>query len=219
MKRLPINLAAQPIERVRAARRTVAYVAASALLVTLVHLVLLGWITRGAGVPEAAPVVTVDAATLTEWQAEVDRLAAVADVERARAAGTAVASGNQLIAWRTIPWRSIFADLEQVLPRRARLEVVAPGIDGDGAVRIQMTAAARDAGPLQDLLLELESHPSFDEVWPDREQILPDGSSQMILRALYVRRVEVEDDPEATAAEVSAPQARRASTTAVQGEQ
>ncbi len=194
MKRLPINLAAQPIERVRAARRKVAYAAVFALVVTLAHVALLGWVTRGSGAAEAAPVATIDASTLSEWQAEVDRLVAVADVERARAAGTAVASGNQLIAWRTIPWRSIFADLEQVLPRRARLEVVAPGIDGDGAVRIQMTAAAQDTGPLQDLLLELESHASFDEVWPDREQTLPDGSSQMILRALYVRRAEAADE-------------------------
>ncbi|HJO03080.1 MAG TPA: hypothetical protein QGG47_03800 [Acidobacteriota bacterium] len=195
MNRFPVNLAAQPIEKVRAARRAVACGATATLLLTLVHLAFLGWAAGGRGVPEATSQASIDEATLGAWQAEVDRLIGVADVQRARAAGGAVESGNQLIAWRTIPWRSIFADLERVLPERARLEVVAPGIDDDGAVRMQMTAAARDTGPLQDLLLELELHPAFDEAWPIHEETLPDGSSRMTLRALYVSRAERAADP------------------------
>lgn len=194
MSRFPINLAAQPIEKVRSARKSVMYGAIVVLAVSLVHLALLGWVARTGRGSETTTVAAIDQATLAEWQVEVDRLTAVADVQRARAAGVAVASGNQLIAWKTIPWRSIFADLELVLPRGARLEVVAPGIDGDGAVRIQMTAAAQDTGPLQDLLLELELHPSFDEAWPEREELLPDGTSRMTLRALYVRRTELETE-------------------------
>ena len=195
MSRFPINLAAQPIEKVRSARKSVMYGAIVVLAVSLVHLALLGWVARTGRGSETTTVAAIDQATLAEWQVEVDRLTAVADVQRARAAGVAVASGNQLIAWKTIPWRSIFADLELVLPRGARLEVVAPGIDGDGAVRIQMTAAAQDTGPLQDLLLELELHPSFDEAWPEREELLPDGTSRMTLRALYVRRTELDAEP------------------------
>ena len=194
MSRFPVNLAKQPIEKVRAARRRVAYGAVATLLISLAHLTFLGWATDAPSVSQATSQIAIDASTLAEWQAEVDRLAAVADVKRARAAGVAVKSGNQLIAWRAIPWRSIFADLEQVLPQRARLAVVEPEIDGDGAVRIQMTAAAQDTDPLQDLLRKLELHPAFDEAWPIREEILPDGSSRMTLQVLYVNRVEPETD-------------------------
>ena len=219
MSRFPVNLAAQPIEKVRSARRAVAYAAAATLLMSLVHLAFLGWVTGGSGAPQATLQASIDASTLAQWQAEVDRLAAVADVERARAAGEAVASGNQLIAWRTIPWRSIFADLEQVLPQHARLEVVAPRIDGDGTVRIQMTAAATAPGPLQDLLLELELHPAFEQAWPEREETLPDGSSRMTLRALYVRRGELEADAETGPTEAPSPITLQASSGIAEDEQ
>jgi len=219
MSRFPINLAAQPIEKVRDARRSVLYGAIATLIVSLAHLAFLGWATRAGDVATTTSVASIDEATLAEWRVEVDRLTAVADVQRARAAALAVEGGNQLIAWKTIPWRSVFADLEQVLPGGARLEVVAPGIDGDGAVRIQMTAAAPDTGPLQDLLTELELHPAFDEAWPDREETLPDGSSRMTLRALYVRRTEPETESVAGAAEAGIPTPPPASSTSPEGEQ
>ena len=76
MSRFPVNLAAQPIEKVRAARRAVAYTAAAAVIVSLVHLAFLGWGTGGRSVPQATSQAPIDASTLAEWQLEVDRLAA-----------------------------------------------------------------------------------------------------------------------------------------------
>jgi len=186
--RIPINLAAHPVERVRAARRIVSIAAATLLVITAAHGALYAWVSwepaeeLGAVGPAVAP------EQIAAWRVEVDRLAAVADVQRARAAANAVGVGNELVGWRTIPWRSIFADLEEVLPRRVRLEVVAPSLAPGGGIEVQMTASADDTGPLQDLMLALEAHPAFAEVWPQREDSGVDEFMRLTLRARYVPR-------------------------------
>lgn len=184
MTKLSVNLASQPIEAVRRARAVVRRVALGLAVVTLLHAAALGWLGREpAG--EQVQVQTVEPATLERWQQEVTRLAEVADVQRARAAVTSVDMGNQLIAWRTIPWDAIFADLEAVLPERAKLESVQPGIEPGDEVRISIVAAARDTGPLQDLLIALEQHPSFAEVYPQQETTGLDGLERLTLQARY----------------------------------
>ncbi len=186
--RLLVNLATHPVERVRAARRIVNIAAVTLLVITTAHAATFAWVNwepaeeTGGGVP------TIDPEQIAAWQVEVGRLEAVADVQRARAAAAAVQVGNQLVGWRTIPWRSIFADLEEVLPKRVRLELVAPSLAPGGGIDVQMTAAADDTGPLQDLMLALEAHPAFTEVWPQREDSGVDAFTRLTLRARYVPR-------------------------------
>lgn len=187
-RRLLVNLATHPVERVRAARRIVNIVAVTLLAITAAHAAMFAWVSREPVQDVGAVSPTIDPAQIAAWQVEVDRLEAVADVQRARAAAAAVEVGNQLVGWRTIPWRSIFADLEEVLPKRVRLEVVAPSLAPGGGIDVQMTAAAEDTGPLQDLMLALEAHPAFTEVWPQREDSGVDAFTRLTLRARYVPR-------------------------------
>ena len=184
--RLPINLARHPVEGVRAARRVVRIAALTLLTITVAHAALFAWVNGkpAEDLDAAAPVIAPE--QIASWQVEVNRLAAVADVQRARAAADAVAVGNTLVGWRTIPWRSILADLEEVLPRRVRFEVVAPSLAAGGGIEVQMTAAANDTGPLQDLMLALEAHPAFTDVWPQREDSGVDAFTRLTLRARYV---------------------------------
>lgn len=184
--RIPVNLATHPVERVRAARRIVRIAAVTLLVITAAHVGLFAWVNwePEEEVGAAAPVIAPE--QIAAWQAEVERLAAVADVQRARAAADAVEVGNTLVGWRTIPWRSILADLEEVLPRRVRFEVVAPSLAAGGGIEVQMTAAANDTGPLQDLMLALEAHPAFTDVWPQREDSGVDEFTRLTLRARYV---------------------------------
>ena len=193
--RIPINLAAQPVERTRAVRRVLGLLGVVLAVVTVVHAGLFLWVTREQGDLDVTPRPAVAPEQLAAWRAEVDRLAEVADVDRARMAAGAVDLGNELINWRTIPWRSIFADLEEVLPRRVRLEVVAPGIGAEESLEVQLTAAARDTGPLQDLMLALEAHPAFADVWPTREDAGVDEFVRLTLRARYVPQPAVEAVP------------------------
>lgn len=187
-RRLLVNLATHPVERVRAARRIVNIAAVTLLVITTAHAATFAWVSwepiEETG--EVSP--TIDPAQIAAWQVEVGRLEAVADVQRARAAAAAVEVGNQLVGWRTIPWRSIFADLEEVLPKRVRLELVAPSLAPGGGIEVQMTAAADDTGPLQDLMLALEAHPAFTDVWPQREDSGVDAFTRLTLRARYVPR-------------------------------
>jgi Tfp pilus assembly protein PilN len=193
--RIPINLAAQPVERTRSVRRVLGLLGLGLAVVTVLHAGLFLWVTRGQGDIDVAPRPAVAPEQLAAWRTEVDRLTDVADVDRARLAAGAVDLGNELINWRTIPWRSIFADLEEVLPRRVRLEVVAPGIGAEETLEVQLTAAARDTGPLQDLMLALEAHPAFEDVWPTREDAGIDEFVRLTLRARYVPQPAVEAVP------------------------
>lgn len=180
-----LNLATQPFSRVRRARRLVARAALALAVISAVHAGWLGWLMREPGA-EQVVVAPVDPAALRQWQSEVEQIVQAADVQRARAAVTAVALGNQLVAWRTIPWEAIFSDLEQVLPERVKLESVQPGIETDDTVRISIVAAARDNGPLQDFFLEIEAHPRFTEVYPQQETTGLDGLERLTLQARYL---------------------------------
>jgi Tfp pilus assembly protein PilN len=186
MRRLPLNLASEPVESVRRARRITGVTLAVLAAVTLLHTGAILWLQRdAASAREQAEAQIVSEVELMLWQEEVGELEQVADVIRAREAATAVASGNQLIAWRVIPWPAIFADLEAILPDRVRLESVQPAIDTFGQVQISMQAVARDTGPLQDLLIRLEEHHHFGNVFPQREEFGTDGLARLTLVAAY----------------------------------
>jgi Tfp pilus assembly protein PilN len=186
MKRPELNLASEPVERVRRARRITGIALVVLAAVTLLHAGVILWLQRDASAArEQAEVQVVSDTELMLWQEEVGELEQVADVIRAREAATAVASGNQLIAWRVIPWQSIFADLETILPDRVRLESVQPAIDTFGQVQVSMQAVARDTGPLQDLLIRMERHPHFARVFPQREEFGTDGLARITLVSAY----------------------------------
>jgi len=185
MRHLQLNLATRPIERVRTARRQVGWLLIGLLGVTVLHVGAFGWLGRAAAGDAETPH-SVDTSTLREWSRQVDRLSAAADVQRARATATAVGLANQLVAWRTIPWMSIFAAVEEALPQRARLESVEPITEPGGDVRVVITAAARDPGPLQDLLVALEQHEGFVEVYPRQETQGIDGLYRIDLQARYL---------------------------------
>jgi len=72
-----------------------------------------------------------------------------------------------------------------------RLELVQPGIDVERNVHVSMRAVARDTGPLQNLLLALESHPRFTGVLPQREDQSAEGLRRMTLQARYLRETPV----------------------------
>lgn len=182
-----INLATQPIEKVRAARRLVGRVIGVLLVALLIQASAIWWLGSTPEV-DIDPSLSVDAATLRAWEVEVDSLARVADVQRGRAAAAAVDLGNQLIAWRTIPWVAIFAAVEESLPDQVRLESIEPITEPGSGVRVVITAAARDPGPLQDLLVALEQHRGFRGVYPLQELFGSDGLYRIDLQARYVEQ-------------------------------
>lgn len=182
-----LNLATEPIETVRRRRRLTAIAGVVVLAVSLAHAGAIWWLQRQADAVAAADATpAVDTETMRAWQQEVAEIVAVGDMDRARGVIGAVELGNQLIAWRTIPWSAIFTDLEELLPDGVRLESVQPGVDAVDQVRISMQAVAADTGPLQDLLIRLEGHAHFADVFPQREEASDDGMSRLLLVARYL---------------------------------
>ncbi len=185
MRGLPLNLAARPVEQMRRARRTARRLLAALLAVSLAQATALAWLTAPAPAEQTEVAPAIAAATLARWRAEVARLTEVADVQRARAAAQAVQLGRELVAWRTIPWGTIFSDLEAALPEGVRLESLQPAVDANGSVGVQLVAAAHDVGPLQNLMMALEAQPAFADVLPQQESAGSDGLVRITLAARY----------------------------------
>jgi Tfp pilus assembly protein PilN len=187
MKQIPVNLATFPFERTRRIRRT--------LTVATFVLVLLSTLQAGAAVflittdgsllqPRPSAEATSLPAQLRDWQQEANLLAAAANPARDREVAQAVTLANALIAWRGLPWGSLFDTLEAALPTGVRLELVRPSSDPDG-VRVELIAAAASRSDLGDLLAALEQRPTLSRVVPLYEERAEDGRYLMRIRATF----------------------------------
>jgi Tfp pilus assembly protein PilN len=181
MKRLPVNLASNPIEQRRRLRRITSIALGSALLMTALHAAL-GWSLMAAPAPEVAP----DAAALAELRAagnEVLGLATGADPRVARRIAVSVGLANALIEQRVFPWAGLFAMLEETLPDDVRLELIQPLAALDG-VRLTLTAASGSGDALLVFLGALERRPELLAVYPGRQLVGPDGDLRLSIEAI-----------------------------------
>ncbi len=69
---------------------------------------------------------------------------------------------NLLIEHKAISWTKLFADLEKVMPAEVRLITVRlPQVDAHSHVWLDMTVAAKEPGPVLELVKRLETSPQF----------------------------------------------------------
>lgn len=180
MKRIPVNLASNPIEQRLWLRRVKQVVVVAALLVTALH-GLLGWSLLDGGQQ-----VTPDVEGLRELRYqgnEVLELVAGADPRAAQRIALSVGLANALIQQRSFPWGGLFTMLEETLPDDARLEIIQPITTLDG-VRLTLTAASASEDSLLAFLGALERRPELIAVYPGRQMIGPDGELRMSIEAI-----------------------------------
>jgi Tfp pilus assembly protein PilN len=158
--RIPVNLATEPFRRDRTL--IVGFALLSALL--LAGLVLQGiviWSERG---DAAAAHIVLD--RLNAQMTAVDREQARLDATLRMPQNAAVLEQslflNQLIQHKAISWTKLFSDLEKVMPPDVRLVTVRlPQVDSHSQVWLDMVVAAKESGPVLELLKRLEKAPQF----------------------------------------------------------
>ena len=180
MKRLPANLATQPIEHRQWLRRVTLITAAVALALTLAQ-GLLAW-----GLIDEPETISPDAESVTmlrQWTDEVIELVSTADPSAARRVAIAVGLSNAFIDQRVFSWSGLFSILEESLPDDVRLEIIQPVAAVNG-VRVTMTAASGSGDSLLAFLAALEQRPEFFAVYPGRQMMGIDGELRLSVEAL-----------------------------------
>lgn len=180
MKRLPVNLATQPIEQRQWLRKVTLRTAAIALLLTAAHL-LAAW-----SLVDEPHTTTPDAEAvnlLRAWSDEAATLISSVDPRAAQRVAVAAGLANALIDQRVFPWADLFSMLEESMPDNVRLEVIQPAITFDG-VRVTLTAASLSGDSLLSFLAALEARPEFIAVYPGRQSLGADREIRLTVEAL-----------------------------------
>jgi type IV pilus assembly protein PilN len=79
---------------------------------------------------------------------------------------------NSLLYRKGISWARIFSDLEKVVPYNVKIVQIAPSLDAQNHVQLNMTVASESPEPEIQLLLAMENSPLFGEV-QEVQQIPP----------------------------------------------
>ncbi len=179
MKRLPVNLASNPIEQRQWLFRVKLTAVAIAVVLTVVHLLIAGSLLDS----PATPAPDIEAmASLRYWSDEVAEMVATADPRAARRVAVSVGLANALIDQRVFPWANLFTTLEESLPDDVRLEIIQPIVTLDG-VRLALTAASSSEDSLLEFLAALEQRPGLLAVYPGRQLLGPDGDLRLSIEA------------------------------------
>ncbi len=161
--RIPINLASQPFRRDRAV--LVASGALAVLLVgLLVFLISLNSMESGQAAETRKEIARLNSQiqSLSSQQARQDAI--LRKPENAEVLERSLFL-NALLYRKGISWTRIFADLEKVVPYNVRIMAIRPSVAGPNQISLDMTVGADSPGAIIDLLKNLESSPSFGEVY------------------------------------------------------
>jgi Tfp pilus assembly protein PilN len=180
MKRLPVNLASNPIEHRQWLRRVKLTALGIAVVLSVLHLAL-AWSLLDASQADAPDIEAM--AELRYWSEEVAEMVSTADPRAALRAAVSVGLANALIDQRVFPWAGLFAMLEDSLPDDVRLEIIQPITTIDG-VRVTLTAASSSGDSLLEFLGALEARPELRAVYPGRQSLGPDGDLRLWIEAL-----------------------------------
>ncbi|HUP05470.1 MAG TPA: hypothetical protein VMU19_15835, partial [Bryobacteraceae bacterium] len=160
--KIPINLASQPFQRVRA--MLLASAAVSLLLVlTLAGLASLILTDRGQQAGVRRDIARLNRG-IAQAQAEQARLADVLKKpENAEVLERSVFL-NTLLYRKGISWARIFSDLEKVVPYNVKIVAIRPTLGARNQVVLDMTVASDTPEPEVQMLLALENSPLFGDV-------------------------------------------------------
>ncbi len=103
------------------------------------------------------------------------------DAGELKTVSTAAAEANRLIGERTFSWTQLLSDFERTLPDDVRITTVAPRIDRDGRMFIEVVVVARRAEDVNEFVEKLESEGGFADVVPRQENLNNEGLREISL--------------------------------------
>lgn len=160
--KIPINLASQPFQRVRA--MLLASLAVSLLLLATLGALVSLILTDRAQVAGVRQDIARLNGRLRQAQAEQARLAGVLTrPENAEVLERSVFI-NTLLYRKGISWTRIFSDLEKTIPYNAKIVQIRPTLDAHNQLMLDMQVASETPEPEIQLMIALEKSPLFGDV-------------------------------------------------------
>jgi len=176
--RIPVNLASEPFRRDRAV--LVASTALGVLLIVLlVFLLSLNNLESGQVAETRSEIARLESQihAISAQQARQDAI--LRKPENAEVLERSLFL-NALLYRKGISWTRIFADLEKVVPYNVRIMAIRPSVSGPNQVSLDMTVGAEAPLPVIELLKNLESSPSFGQVYS--HSLLPPTQTDKMYR-------------------------------------
>ena len=160
--KIPINLASQPFQRVRA--MMLAFVAVSVALAGTLTALLFLILAGRAQMKDVRRDIARLNVELRQAQADQMRLTAVVKKPENSEVLERSVFINSLIYRKAISWTRIFSDLEKTLPYNVKVMQVRPTLNAGNQLALDMSLASDNADAMVQALKALEDSPLFGEL-------------------------------------------------------
>ncbi|MCC6162971.1 MAG: hypothetical protein IT182_06445 [Acidobacteria bacterium] len=143
-----------------------------------------------------------DEATAMRLRGEAQQVRASLDAKALESTVKAVREVNAVIDARTFSWTALFNAIERTIPSTVRLRSVAPKQDG-GTLVVRLTVNAPGVEAVGQFMDRLEAAGAFLDIRSVEEQVLEDGTIDVVCEGEYLgsgARGTVAEDPAVDAA-------------------
>ncbi len=133
-----------------------------------------------------------------EARRAADRIRRSIDAAELNAVTASAIEANHLIDARTFSWTRLLTDFERTLPADVRITTIAPRIDREGRLSIELIVVARRVEDVNEFVEKLEKQAGFWDVVPRQESLNADGLREITLVGRYAGAAGQSEGPQAS---------------------
>jgi Tfp pilus assembly protein PilN len=134
---------------------------------------------------ELASKAASDEARADEARREAARLRGAVDLRQIESASVEARQANDLIDRRTFSWTELFNRFETTLPDDARIVSVAPRIDRQRNITLQIAVLARSVDDVNQFMERLDATGNFSQLRAAQERTTEAGQIETVLETQY----------------------------------
>jgi Tfp pilus assembly protein PilN len=177
------NLATRPFYNERAVQVVLTGLAAG--LVLLSAFTVWQLVSLTAQQRDLAARIARDEGRAASLRREAQQVRGRLDAARLDATVKATREANAVIDARTFSWTALFNVIERTIPPDVRLQAVMPSIDGE-ALMVRLVVNTRRVEPVGAFMDRLEAAGAFRDLRSLEEQLLDDGSYNVVCLGRYL---------------------------------
>jgi hypothetical protein len=177
------NLSTRPFYNERGVQAVLAGLAVALALLTM----FTAWqfVALSAQQRELSARITRDEGKAAELRREAQRVRGRIDAQLLESTVKAAREANRVIDERTFSWTALFNVIERTIPTDVRLRSVTPALERDALV-VRLTVNARRVEPVGQFLDRLEAAGAFLDMRSVEEQLLDDGTYNIVCEGQYL---------------------------------
>lgn len=177
------NLSTRPFYNERAVQVLLGGLALALALLTL--FTIWQFLALTARQRELSARISVDEARAGQLKRDAQQVRARIDPRLLESTVKATREANVVIDARTFSWTALFNVIERTIPSEVRLQSVSPSVDR-GALMVRLTVNAPRVEPVGQFLDRLEAAGAFSGLRSLEEQVLEDGTYNVVCEGRYV---------------------------------